>query len=118
MDALYRPFRFWLCVSDDVERRCRVDERGELLVELSGNLRNAGILELLEERRGPVVLQHCPRALIGSNQQAQRSVEPAADLQLRHPGGRQGRSEEHTSELQSHSDLVCRLLLEKKKMKL
>src|SRR6476646_9098343 len=27
------------------------------------------------------------------------------------------RSEEHTSELQSHSDLVCRLLLEKKKNK-
>src|SRR5438034_6298905 len=25
------------------------------------------------------------------------------------------RSEEHTSELQSHSDIVCRLLLEKKK---
>src|SRR5438034_2882619 len=32
--------------------------------------------------------------------------------------GRSGpRSEEHTSELQSHSDLVCRLLLEKKKKK-
>src|SRR5260221_10332892 len=33
--------------------------------------------------------------------------------------GRSGyttRSEEHTSELQSHSDLVCRLLLEKKKI--
>src|SRR5436190_8079449 len=31
------------------------------------------------------------------------------------PAGRkQTRSEEHTSELQSHSDLVCRLLLEKK----
>src|SRR5438132_6943796 len=28
--------------------------------------------------------------------------------------GVQNRSEEHTSELQSHSDLVCRLLLEKK----
>src|SRR5438132_3073106 len=28
------------------------------------------------------------------------------------------RSEEHTSELQSHSDLVCRLLLEKKKKQL
>src|SRR5260221_9406759 len=27
------------------------------------------------------------------------------------------RSEEHTSELQSHSDFVCRLLLEKKKQK-
>src|SRR5437667_9108704 len=42
------------------------------------------------------------------------------------PGGRQAllwqggsitRSEEHTSELQSHHDLVCRLLLEKKKKK-
>src|SRR5436190_18283473 len=36
-------------------------------------------------------------------------------------GGREAswttrRSEEHTSELQSHSDLVCRLLLEKKKI--
>src|SRR5260221_13995193 len=30
---------------------------------------------------------------------------------------RRSRSEEHTSELQSHSDLVCRLLLEKKKKK-
>src|SRR5260221_8650693 len=31
------------------------------------------------------------------------------------PVQREERSEEHTSELQSHSDLVCRLLLEKKK---
>src|SRR5438034_4618977 len=31
--------------------------------------------------------------------------------------GPETRSEEHTSELQSHSDLVCRLLLEKKKKK-
>src|SRR2546430_13292968 len=30
-------------------------------------------------------------------------------------GQRLGRSEEHTSELQSQSNLVCRLLLEKKK---
>src|SRR5438034_3551403 len=30
---------------------------------------------------------------------------------------RNARSEEHTSEFQSHSDLVCRLLLEKKKKK-
>src|SRR5436190_1084751 len=33
-----------------------------------------------------------------------------------YPGiNKKSRSEEHTSELQSHSDLVCRLLLEKKK---
>src|SRR5438034_5451077 len=40
---------------------------------------------------------------------------PGAHLAGR-PHGRL-RSEEHTSELQSHSDLVCRLLLEKKKKK-
>src|SRR5690606_41128301 len=33
------------------------------------------------------------------------------------PGRREERSEEHTSELQSREDLVCRLLLEKKKEK-
>src|SRR5438132_3316457 len=40
-------------------------------------------------------------------------------LRLRHSfrAERVARSEEHTSELQSHSDLVCRLLLEKKKTK-
>src|SRR5438034_5675278 len=35
----------------------------------------------------------------------------------RNSASRLARSEEHTSELQSHSDLVCRLLLEKKKKK-
>src|SRR5436190_18274782 len=41
---------------------------------------------------------------------------PAIDwIPLAH---RIGRSEEHTSELQSHSDLVCRLLLEKKKIRI
>src|SRR5206468_11921503 len=45
---------------------------------------------------------------------------PGHDMAFRHGrGGRRDgvpcRSEEHTSELQSRSDLVCRLLLEKKK---
>src|SRR2546430_8047822 len=35
----------------------------------------------------------------------------------RHKVAQRGRSEEHTSELQSQSNLVCRLLLEKKKKK-
>src|SRR5437868_8912925 len=38
-------------------------------------------------------------------------------LRLRSHGIAQARSEEHTSELQSRFDLVCRLLLEKKKKK-
>src|SRR5207237_2191418 len=42
------------------------------------------------------------------------AVEP--EMQLRaHADLKQQRSEEHTSELQSHLNLVCRLLLEKKK---
>src|SRR5438034_3445212 len=42
--------------------------------------------------------------------------EPAMEsAAARATGGSAYRSEEHTSELQSHSDLVCRLLLEKKK---
>src|SRR5438034_6641300 len=40
--------------------------------------------------------------------------EPATCPTAKLPALRK-RSEEHTSELQSHSDLVCRLLLEKKK---
>src|SRR2546430_6039809 len=42
-----------------------------------------------------------------------RGRKDAAGLRI-HGGGNAGRSEEHTSELQSQSNLVCRLLLEKK----
>src|SRR2546427_7739270 len=41
----------------------------------------------------------------------------AGTLLLNTPGRGSNRSEEHTSELQSQSNLVCRLLLEKKKKK-
>src|SRR5438034_5174644 len=43
------------------------------------------------------------------------TLEHAPLLFGRDPTKEERRSEEHTSELQSHSDLVCRLLLEKKK---
>src|SRR5256886_5500316 len=47
---------------------------------------------------------------------ARRAVSPVRSAFA--TGGGQRRSEEHTSELQSQSNLVCRLLLEKKKGKL
>src|SRR3989440_2897234 len=54
--------------------------------------------------RGPGTLQpHLAQQL--------HAFRPAAGC---FPAGRHSRSEEHTSELQSRSDLVCRLLLEKK----
>src|SRR5690242_20804808 len=48
------------------------------------------------------------------------AITPTGALVLANPDGTQltrVRSEEHTSELQSHVNLVCRLLLEKKKKK-
>src|SRR2546427_9515317 len=42
---------------------------------------------------------------------------PALERRRVADGGAPARSEEHTSELQSQSNLVCRLLLEKKKIK-
>src|SRR5438067_2883110 len=46
---------------------------------------------------------------------SQKIVGRQADFRGRHEFPFAGRSEEHTSELQSRFDLVCRLLLEKKK---
>src|SRR5436190_10759924 len=58
---------------------------------------------------------------LGSSTTRNRSTVPAGPVlgvttMTSAPRGayRLRRSEEHTSELQSHSDLVCRLLLEKK----
>src|SRR2546430_4650120 len=46
-----------------------------------------------------------------------QGMRPCHGLRLAAHGTGAGRSEEHTSELQSQSNLVCRLLLEKKKKK-
>src|SRR5947209_17874039 len=46
-----------------------------------------------------------------------RPPRPPAPPRLARPRDSGGRSEEHTSELQSRQYLVCRLLLEKKKKK-
>src|SRR2546430_13684563 len=43
------------------------------------------------------------------------TIEKTEDVDARASGRFPSRSEEHTSELQSQSNLVCRLLLEKKK---
>src|SRR5437588_11768379 len=53
-------------------------------------------------------------AICGSCFALSLGLRPARPAPRRAPAPR---SEEHTSELQSHSDLVCRLLLEKKKKK-
>src|SRR2546421_8053473 len=65
---------------------------------------------LLCPRREP---RRCPPCGPSPAFSRRRFSSPGA----RKPRSSSSRSEEHTSELQSRSDLVCRLLLEKKKKK-
>src|SRR2546422_3486403 len=63
-------------------------------------------------------VEEAPAALADLLPQPERRVRAHAVLEVelgRDPRVRVGRSEEHTSELQSRLHLVCRLLLEKKK---
>src|SRR5260221_5337906 len=74
-----------------------------------------------------LMIRRPPRSTLFPYTTLFRSHQPPDPRALRHRGPGQDRSharahrpvversEEHTSELQSHSDLVCRLLLEKKK---
>src|SRR5690606_39772174 len=54
-------------------------------------------------------------ALTQQRTHGQRSGITAGEVLQQPRQGQSGRSEEHTSELQSRENLVCRLLLEKKK---
>src|SRR5437016_7728988 len=75
------------------------------------------VLRLLFGRRcflrfGLFTQLHC------ANEQAGKQASAQQGFPKKHPGRREARrSEEHTSELQSLTNLVCRLLLEKKKKK-
>src|SRR5206468_12932961 len=68
-------------------------------------------------RAGFGVQRREPRHRRSARAERMRSPHAARPALLRLASRTQRRSEEHTSELQSRSDLVCRLLLEKKKKK-
>src|SRR5438067_2998358 len=59
-------------------------------------------------------IEEVTHQLLGVGMAAAVDRHPHAHVPLPAPAGQ--RSEEHTSELQSRFDLVCRLLLEKKKV--
>src|SRR5437868_15388780 len=63
----------------------------------------------------PRVYERLVPGIEGRDQRERHDREEEDDVDRGERGGR--RSEEHTSELQSRFDLVCRLLLEKKKKK-
>src|SRR5437773_8904141 len=73
----------------------------------------------LKRISGRGVERSLPRERLNSRNSAvvlmqTRCATPSTSCVAQQPS-RKNRSEEHTSELQSHHDLVCRLLLEKKK---
>src|SRR5256885_6719378 len=75
-----------------------------------GRPRSPGLTGLARARRRHVAGRQCgQRSALGGERERQRG-DPAEHRRI----GRE-RSEEHTSELQSPCNLVCRLLLEKKK---
>src|SRR5947207_4975491 len=66
--------------------------------------------QVAERDLGRRLVDHDAHGAIG--RMGAKVDDRARETRVLHAG--HGRSEEHTSELQSHSDLVCRLLLEKK----
>src|SRR5688572_4850392 len=83
---------------------------GEVPSEVLVHLEHADLVLAIKDRPQLVIRQDLPLVL--------RVLEIVGLDVLphlaHHFGAGQGRSEEHTSELQSQSNLVCRLLLEKK----
>src|SRR3712207_7523412 len=73
-----------------------------------GERRGDDVLRRVVEERRPRIVLHGPRRPGGLEHLVGRAPEQDALAAV-------GRSEEHTSELQSRQYLVCRLLLEKKK---
>src|SRR5688572_15655936 len=94
------------CVCDDIE----LHSDGERIKETKGAciLGQSWFKNHTAERLYPDALIDGKEATVDEAVEAAAEFLHAADMPL-------VRSEEHTSELQSQSNLVCRLLLEKKK---
>src|SRR2546427_9531600 len=82
-------------------------------VEIGAALEHRLRVRALGARRA---VQHRPVARVVGELARQLVRDPEPDARVERPEDAD-RSEEHTSELQSQSNLVCRLLLEKKKKK-
>src|SRR5256885_11775362 len=70
------------------------------------------------QKKPPKTAPCAARSRSASSQTTTGPLPPASIRERLRPAARTIRSEEHTSELQSPCNLVCRLLLEKKNKKL
>src|SRR5699024_11883075 len=87
------------------------------IISTTGSRPNFKFLRVIRFDRDPAI--ECAPKLVDIINPQKGIVPPHGEERLRQPeeGFYIIRSEEHTSELQSRFDLVCRLLLEKKKEK-
>src|SRR5437016_10506188 len=84
---------------------------------LPNRLRNLAMIHMARCRVSPVTRRPQPCSISGSVSAVSRVWQGRIVLMAGSPPVWLARSEEHTSELQSLTNLVCRLLLEKKKKK-
>src|SRR5438445_2260158 len=86
-------------------------------LESRAGMRLTDLQELRHERLvGSAGSDRAESCLVGGMRRLRSAdLDPGCDHRLQQGEGWPGRSEEHTSELQSRQYLVCRLLLEKKK---
>src|SRR2546427_5298765 len=75
-------------------------------------------IELRRPARGEITREQRDEREQCHDAHERRGIARTDSVQQRRKQASDGRSEEHTSELQSQSNLVCRLLLEKKKKKI
>src|SRR5699024_6267701 len=138
--VMSQPERTLVLVKPDAVERgltgeilSRIERKGYQIVELSMlQASHQMLVEHYEEHEGkdffePLVNFMAEGPVVAAIVEGERVIEGIralagiSDPTLAEPGtirgdlGRDWRSEEHTSELQSRFDLVCRLLLEKKK---
>src|SRR5882762_11258497 len=111
--------QFVVTIPSDFTRRLVRGERAQVLIDTDATDPMAAANPLAAAQ--PAIDQALTRDLVGPLARLQAKPD-AVELVLQrryNPEGkaRLNRSEEHTSELQSHLNLVCRLLLEKKKKK-
>src|SRR5256886_5278916 len=102
-------------VGHEIERQCQRVRR----LRVRGEATGGGDVLSVERHFDPLEQRTVLTGLLRSTQDRGRASEQAR--RVGEEGGRdevliggRSRSEEHTSELQSQSNLVCRLLLEKK----
>src|SRR5699024_12038372 len=87
------------------------------LEQIAAPLRNAGLIRSIRGAYGGYTLMRQPDEITSGDiiRVLEGPITPVEGIEQEEAAQKALRSEEHTSELQSRFDLVCRLLLEKKK---